>query len=253
MSFDVPADAYGRFMGQYAEPLAAQFVQLADLRAGQRALDVGCGPGALTAQLVERLGTGHVAAIDPSASFVAATKARFPDLDVRSGTAENLPYDDDSFDAALAQLVVHFMTDPVVGLREMARVTRPGGIVAACVWDHGGASGPLSTFWAAVNDIDPGAHDESDLAGAREGHLVELFESAGMQDIVPSKLTVRREFATFDEWWEPYTLGVGPAGAHLATLDEAGREALRTRCAQRLPVAPFEISASAWAVRAQAR
>ncbi len=251
MSFNVPADAYARFMGQYSEPLATQFVELAELRAGQRALDVGCGPGALTAPLVDLLGSAAVAAIDPSAPFVAAVKARLPDVDVRTGKAEDLPFPDDGFDAALAQLVVHFMTDPVAGLREMARVTRPGGVVAGCVWDHAGQSGPLSTFWQAVNDIDPGAHDESDLAGAREGHLAELFETAGLTDIEPSKLTVRNKFATFDEWWEPYTFGVGPAGAYVAKLDETGRDVLRSRCADRLPPAPFEVNASAWAVRAR--
>lgn len=252
MSFNVPADAYGRFMGKYAEPLAGQFVDLADVRPGQRALDVGCGPGALTAQLVERLGADGVAAIDPSAPFVAAIRARIPDVDVRVGVAEQLPFSDDSFDLTLAQLVVHFMTDPVSGLQEMARVTRPGGLVAACVWDHAGDTGPLATFWQAVRDIDPGAHDESDLAGAREGHLAELCAAAGLEQIEPSRLTVRVGFATFDDWWEPYTLGVGPAGAYVTQLDEPRRDALRTRCVRQLPEAPFEVSASAWCVRARA-
>lgn len=251
MSFDVAADAYGRFMGQYSEPLAVRFVEHADVRAGQRALDVGCGPGALTAQLVERLGALAVVAIDPSASFVAATRARFPDVDVRSGVAEHLPFPDDSFDLALAQLVVHFMTDPLAGLREMARVTRPGGVVTACVWDHAGDGGPLATFWRVVHDIDPTARGEADLAGAREGQLVELCEAARLQHIEPGTLTVRVRFATFADWWEPFTLGVGPAGAYVSQLDEQRRDFLRNRCAQRLPPVPFEISASAWCVRAR--
>lgn len=251
MSFNVPADAYARFMGRYADPLAVQFVELADVRRGQRVLDVGCGPGALTAALVERLGAAAVVAIDPSAPFVAAVEARFPDVDVRSGSAERLPFADQSFHLVLAQLVVHFMTDPVLGLREMARVTGPGGTVAACVWDHAGGTGPLATFWQAVRDIDPGAHDESDLAGAREGHLAELCAAAGLSHVESAKLSVRVPFATFDKWWEPYTLGVGPAGAYVARLDEDGRDELRTRCAQRLPPAPFVVDASAWAVRAR--
>ncbi len=251
VSFNVPADAYARFMGQYAEPLAGLFVELADVRPGQHALDVGCGPGALTGLLVDRLSGPAVAAIDPSAPFVAATAARFPDVDVRSGVAEHLPFQDDSFDRTLAQLVVHFMSDPVAGLREMARVTSPGGLVAACVWDHAGDTGPLATFWQAVRDIDPGASDESDLAGTREGHLAELCEAAGLASTESSKLTVRVRFATFADWWEPYTMGVGPAGAYVAQLDEPGRDAVRSRCAQRLPAAPFEVSASAWCVRAR--
>jgi SAM-dependent methyltransferase len=252
MSFDVPADAYGRFMGRFSEPLADTFVELAGLHPGQRALDVGCGPGALTARLVDRLGVDHVAAVDPSEPFVSATAARFPGLDVRSGAAEDLPYDDDAFDAALAQLVVHFMADPVAGLAEMRRVTRPGGVVAACVWDHAGGHGPLSPFWHAVQALDPTAPGEGELAGTWEGHLAELATAAGLHDVEPGRLTVVSRFATFDEWWEPYTYGVGPAGEHVRGLDEDAREVLRAECERRLPPAPFEVTATAWSVRARA-
>jgi SAM-dependent methyltransferase len=252
MTFNVTADAYARFMGRYSEPLAVQFAKLAHMRPGHRALDVGCGPGGLTAQLVERLGADAVSAIDPSDSFVAAIRARFPEVDVRPGVAEHLPFPDDSFDLALAQLVVHFMTDPVSGLQEMARVTRPGGLVAACVWDHAGGGGPLATFWRAVHDMDPRARGEAELAGAREGHLAELCEAAGLKHIEPTSLTVKVRFTTFADWWEPFTLGVGPAGAYVTQLDEARRDVLRTRCAQLLPPAPFEVAASAWCVRARA-
>lgn len=229
-----------------------QFAELAGVRAGQRALDVGCGPGALTAQLVQRVGPAAVSAIDPSTSFVAAIRARFPEIDVQSGVAEQLPFPDDSFDVALAQLVVHFMTDPVSGLAEMRRVTRPGGVVAACVWDHAGGGGPLSLFWRAVRDVDPMARDEADLAGAREGHLAELCEAAGLKQIESRKLTVVIRFATFAEWWEPFTLGVGPAGAYVTQLDDTRRDLLRTRCAQLQRQAPFEVAASAWCTSARA-
>src|ERR1700727_934089 len=141
------------------------------VRRGQRVLDVGCGPGALTAELVGRAGAHAVSAVEPSASFAAAVRERLPGVDVRRSAAEALPFPDGAFDAALAQLVVHFMADPVRGLREMGRVPRPGGMVAACVWDHAGGRGPLTAFWSAVRDLDPAAADESDLAGAREGHL----------------------------------------------------------------------------------
>jgi SAM-dependent methyltransferase len=252
MTFDVTADSYGRFMGRFSEPLAVQFADLADLRAGQRALDVGCGPGALTAELVKRLGSDAVSAIDPSASFVVAIRARFPDIAVQSGVAEELPFADDSFDRVLAQLVVHFMADPVAGLAEMARVTRPGGLVAACVWDHGSGRGPLATFWRAVQDIDPDARGEADLAGAREGHLAALCEAAGLRHIEAGLLSVEVWFPTFADWWDPFTLGVGPAGAYVARLDGAQRGVLRTRCAELLPPAPFPLVASAWSVRARA-
>lgn len=251
MSFDVAAESYGRFMGRFSVPLAEPFADAAGVRAGQRGLDVGCGPGALTAVLVDRLGVPAVSAIDPSPPFVAALHARFPEVDVRSGVAEDLPFPDDAFDVTLAQLVVHFMSDPVAGLREMARVTRPGGVIAACVWDHAGGKGPVSPFWRAVHDIDQEASNESDLPGSREGHLAELCAAAGLEDVESTSLSVTVPFATFADWWEPYTLGVGPAGAYLAGLDDGRREALRVRCAEELLPEPFTLRASAWSVRAR--
>ena len=252
MTFAVSAEAYDQFMGRYSEPLAAEFLNFAGVRRGQLALDVGCGPGALTGRLVERLGATAVTAIDPSTSFVKAVQARFPDVHVETGTAEKLPFPDEAFDVALAQLVVHFMTDPVAGLTEMARVTRPGGVVAACVWDHAGGGGPLSMFWRAVHDLDPHAPGEAGLAGAREGHLAEVAEAAGLTAVESALLTVRLRFTTFAEWWQPFTLRVGPAGDYVGSLSDNGREALRTRCGEVLGPPPFEIVASAWSVRAHA-
>jgi SAM-dependent methyltransferase len=249
VSFAVAADAYDRFMGRYSVALAAQLADLAGVGAGQRALDVGCGPGALTRELVARLGADHVVAVDPSEPFVAAARERNPGVDVRLAAAEQLPSGDDAFDAALAQLVVHFMKDPVAGLREMARVTRPGGAVAACVWDHAGGQGPLSLFWQAVHRLDPGAHDESDLAGAREGHLAELFAAAGLREVEQTVHSSQLEHASFEEWWEPYTLGVGPAGAYAQALAPDDRDRLRELCRSLLPAPPFTVTARAWAVR----
>ena len=252
MAFDVTAEAYGRFMGRFSEPLAGQLADLAGITAGsgKRVLDVGCGPGALTAELVRRLGAGAVSAVDPSPPFVAAAQDRLPGVGVRQAAAEDLPYPDDTFDAALAQLVVHFMADPVAGLHEMARVTRPGGVVAACVWDFAGERAPLTTFWRAVGQLDATAADESGVAGARAGHLAQLADAAGLVDVASAELTVQVSYATFDEWWQPYTLRVGPAGDHVAHLDGAGRAALRARCADLLPSAPIDVEATAWAVRA---
>ena len=252
MGFEVTAAAYGSFMGRFSEPLAPAFVQASGVAAGQRVLDVGAGPGALTTVLVDVVGADHVAAIDPSQSFVSALHERLPDVDVRSGAAEELPWGDASFDAALAQLVVHFMRDPVAGLREMGRVTRPGGTVSACVWDHAGSGGPLSLFWDAVHELDPLAGGERGLAGAREGHLAELFGEAGLVDISSGLLSVDVNFANVDEWWEPFTYGVGPAGAYVADLDEAGRDALKAECARRLPDGPFTLTASAWVATGRA-
>jgi SAM-dependent methyltransferase len=246
VSFNVPAEAYARFMGRYSDPLAGEFIRLVDPQAGDRALDVGCGPGALTALLVERLGAGAVSAIDPSEPFVAAARARFPNVVVRQGFAEELPFADGSFDVTLAQLVVHFMADPVGALREMSRVTRPGGLVAASVWDFGGDRAPISVFWRAVREMDPSSSGESQLAGAGEGQLVELFTRAGLHDVHQSVLTIRVGFAGFDEWWAPFPSGVGPVGAYLAQLDAQRRDELEQRCAALLPSGPFELEACAW-------
>ena len=249
MSFAVPADAYDRFMGVHSRQLAPQLASLARLGPGARVLDVGCGPGALTAELVTRLGAGSVAAVDPSESFVAAARARFPGADVRRAAAEALPHADRSFDAALAQLVVHFMTDPVAGLREMARVTRPEGVIAACVWDHAGERTPVSTFWRAAHDLGLDIQDESALPGARDGHLAELFTAAGLRDVEQTVLVARVSYASFDGWWGPFALGVGPAGQVFAGLDHDRRARLRERCRALLPSAPFELVSSAWAAR----
>jgi ubiquinone/menaquinone biosynthesis C-methylase UbiE len=249
MSFDVAADAYDRFMGQYSSQLSAQLADLAGIEAGQQVIDVGCGPGALTAELVQRLGANAVAAVDPSEQFVAAARARHPGVDVRLASAENLPFGDGEFEAALAQLVVHFMADPIDGLSEMRRVTRPGGVVAASVWDMGGGRAPISPYWKAARELDPNLTGESDRAGGRKGHLVELFAAAGLRDVEQAELTATTEYETFEQWWYPYTLGVGPAGAHAQSLKPEQLAELREQCRQLLPEPPFAFTAYAWAAR----
>ena len=252
MTFDVAAEAYDRFMGRYSRPLAPQLADLAGVQAPQRALDVGCGPGALTAELVGRLGAAGVVAADPSEPFVEAARQRHPGVEVALAPAEDLPFVDAGFDVALAQLVVHFMSDPVAGLAEMRRVTRDGGLVAACVWDHGGGQGPLSPFWRAVAHLDPDAPDESDLAGAREGQLAALFGEAGLVDVEDDALWVHAEHATFEEWWEPYTLGVGPAGVYVSGLGAGARAELRDRCRALVGDGPVTLTMRAWAARGRA-
>jgi ubiquinone/menaquinone biosynthesis C-methylase UbiE len=252
VTFAVPADAYDRFMGRYASLLAPQLADFAGVHAGQRLLDVGCGPGALTSELVRRVSAGNVSAVDPSPTFVTAIRDRLPDIHVQSASAEALPFADGEFDAALAQLVVHFMADPVTGLTEMARVTRAGGTVAACVWDHAGGEGPLSLFWDAVAELDPAAPDESGLAGARDRHLVQLLESAGLHDVEQTVLIATVEHASFEAWWEPFGGSVGPAGAYAAGLDPQRRARLRELCRARIPSEPFSIAARAWAARGRA-
>ena len=203
-------------------------------------------------ELVRRLGDAAVTAVDPSEPFVAAARERQPGVRVERASAEHLPFRDRGLDAALAQLVVHFMTDAVAGLREMARVTRRDGVVAACVWDHAGGQGPLSMYWDAAREFDRDVEDESELAGAREGHLAELFDAAGLHEIEETQLAVSVEHASFEEWWEPFRLGVGPAGAYAAGLDPERQTELRERCREKLPAAPFLLTARAWAARGRA-
>jgi SAM-dependent methyltransferase len=249
MSFAVSADAYDRFMGRYSVLLSPQLADLAGVHDGQRVLDVGCGPGALTTELVVRVGAAAVSAVDPSEPFVAAARVRHPAVNVQHASAERLPFADQLFDVALAQLVVQFMSDPAAGVAEMRRVTRRHGVVAACVWDHSGDQGPLSLLWEAARTLDPEVHGESRRVGSRGGDLAQLFESGGLREIEETTLSVSVEHPTFEEWWDPFTLGVGPAGAYVAGLEPDRQARLRERCRELLPDAPFVLEARAWTAR----
>jgi SAM-dependent methyltransferase len=241
------ADAYDRFMGRYSVSLAPQLAELAGVEAGQRVLDVGSGPGALTGELVRRVGAEGVAAVDPSPGFVEAAQERHPGVDVRIAPAEALPFPEGTFDATLAQLVVHFMEDAVAGLREMARVTRPGGVVAASAWDIGGGRAPFSPYWRAVRELDGDARDESARVGIHEGELAGLLEAAGLHDVVAAAHPVAVAHDSFEEWWAPFTLGVGPAGAYLQGLSEEQRVQVRERCRELMGPPPIAMTAVAWA------
>ena len=240
------AGSYARFMGRFSEPLAPAFADvLRDLEG--RILDVGCGPGVLTQVLVDRYGADRVDAIDPTSGFVEAARERLPGVDVRLGSAEALPYADGSYGAAYAQLVVHFMNDPVRGLAEMARVVQPGGrgLVAACVWDHGGGRGPLSPFWDAVAEVDPDEHRERSSAGSTEGDLTRLFGEAGLVDVTEGSLRVKLALDSFEEWWAPFEESVGTVGDYLAA-HPGSIGPIRDRCRERLGEGPFEVEADAW-------
>jgi ubiquinone/menaquinone biosynthesis C-methylase UbiE len=252
VSFEVAGDAYDRFMGRYSKPLAARFADWLEIGGGQRALDVGCGPGALTEQLVARVGADHVAAIDPSAPFVDACRSRFPGVDVHKGAAESLPYDDDSFDVAAACLVVHFMTDPVGGLAEMRRVTRGGGWVGATVWDLAGSRAPMAPLWEAVAEVAPEHPDESDFQGGSQGSILSILEGAALRDVEVTELAVTVSHPTFEEWWEPYLHGVGPAGEAIAALDPDRRQHIEQTLRRNLGDGPFDVTAVAWAGRGRA-
>lgn len=246
MGFEVSAEAYDRFMGRFSTALAPLLVREAGIAQGMHVLDVGSGPGALTGALVEAVGADHVTAADPMAAFVATLQERHPGVTAHVAAAEALPLDDGSVDAALAALVVPFMADPVAGLREMARVTRAGGLVAATVWQHASGTSPLSPFWDGVRDVDPDAVNESVAAGVRPGHLAELFDEAGLPGSTTTVLTVTVEFERFEDWWEPFTYGVGPAGSFIAAQPPERVAEVRAACAARLGPEPFSGAGAAW-------
>ncbi len=252
-TFRVAADAYDRHIGRYGPALAARLIAAAGLSPGQRALDVGCGPGALTAALAELLGAGNVAAVDPSEPFARACGSRVPGVRVEVAAAEALPFGDDSFDASLSQLVVNFMSDAPAGVGEMRRVTRPGGTVAAAVWDYADGMTLLRRFWDAAVALDPDAArlDEGvSMPYCRPDELERLWLEAGLRDVETSELVVEAGYSGFDDLWQPLESGVGPSGAYAAALPAQRRTRLRDELRRRLGAGeePFRLTARAWCV-----
>jgi ubiquinone/menaquinone biosynthesis C-methylase UbiE len=250
--FRGPAEIYDRFVGRYSPPLALAMCETAGVREGQRALDVGCGSGALVAQLAEIVGAESAAGIDPSEPFVEATRARVPGARILVGSAESIPFADDEFDATLSQLVVNFLTDPDQGLREMSRVTRPGGTVAGCVWDYSEGMTMLRTFWEAAATLDPERAtprmESHTMQFSRPEELGELWKRAGLTEVEVSPIVAEASYDDFDDLWAPFPTGVGPAGAYAASLDAEAQAALRDEFARRLgdPEGPFQLTARAW-------
>lgn len=252
MSFDVAANAYARYIGRYSTPLAPRFIELAEVASGS-ALDVGCGPGALTRELAARLGASSVAAVDLSEPFVAACRASVPGADVRLASAEALPFEDDTFDAALAQLVLSFIRDADRAAAELVRVVRPGGTVATCMFEANGFT-LVRIFWEAALALDPEAPNDARLPFRRMPELVSLFERAGLEDIATDVIDIEAEYADFDDYWAPFSFGIGPAGIYLAAQSVERRAALRDACFEALggPTAPFTLDAKVLAIRGRA-
>jgi SAM-dependent methyltransferase len=208
--FGGSSDAYDRFMGRYSTQLAAGFADFAGVHLPQRALDVGAGTGALTQELVTRLGAENVAAAEPSGDYAATLRTRFPGADVREAPAEELPWDDGSFDATLAQLVVVFLNDPAQGARELARVTRTGGVVATCMWEVEGMD-MINALNAIRKRLQP-SEFRLQTEYRDEAALRKLFEKAGLRDVETTRLEVSVEYETVDELWEPAIHVGGPGG-----------------------------------------
>jgi SAM-dependent methyltransferase len=248
--FGAPAAHYDRFMGRYTPTLSVGLADYAGIRAGMRTLDVGCGPGGLTRELVARVGASNVAAIDPASQFTASCRLRNPGVEVRDGVAESLPWSAGEFDAALACLVIGFMHDPHQGVREMVRVVRPGGTVAACMWDMAsGGMTMLRLFWTAVHTVEPNAQAEGQMPGTVEGDIAERFTLAGLEEVTGGALQARAHYVDFDDFWQPFTYGVGPAGQYLASLPDHQQVHVRDACRAALPARPFTLDARAWCAR----
>jgi SAM-dependent methyltransferase len=252
-TFRTPADAYDRHIGRYGPELARALIAASGLRAGDRVLDVGCGPGALTRELAALVGAANVTAVDPSEPFAAACAERLPDVRVEVAVAEALPFRAGTFDAALAQLVVNFMSDPDAGVRELHRVTRAGGTVAAAVWDYAGEMTILRRFWDAAVALDPAAAalDEGrSMPYCAPEPLGGLWRAAGLRDVRVEPVSVSAGYDGFADLWAPLERGVAPSGAYAASLPPPRRAALEAAFRERLGVAdtPFRLTARAWIV-----
>jgi ubiquinone/menaquinone biosynthesis C-methylase UbiE len=248
--FTSSSEHYDRFMGRYSVPLAVELADASGITGDMRVLDVGSGPGALTVELATRVGAGRVAAIDPAEQFVAECRSRVPGADIRIGAAEEMPWADDEFDAALSCLVLAHVADAVAVVGEMARVTRPGGMVASCMWDfEEGGMTMLRMFWSAVREVSPGLEKTENRPGTERGGIASLFEGAGLADIADGELTVSADYTGFDDFWIPFTHGVGPSGQALEALGEDGRATVRETCRSALPDGPFTLEARAWFAR----
>lgn len=252
-TFRTTAEAYDRHIGRYGPALARALCAAAGVHPGGRALDVGCGPGALTTELVALLGADHVTAVDPSAPYAETCARRLPGTHVEVAAAEALPFGDASFGHVLAQLVVNFMTDPSAGVREMCRVTVPGGTVAAAVWDYGGEMTLLRRFWDAASALDPSSADLDEgrsMPYCTPDELGGLWSTAGLADVDVSAVVVAADYDGFEDLWHPLELGVAPSGAYAASLPADRRAVLAEEFRRRLGVGddPFQLTARAWVV-----
>ena len=247
-TFGVAGATYDSFMGRYSRLLSAEFADAAGVAPGHTAVDVGCGPGALTGELVRRLGADAVVACDPTLGFVTECSVRHPGVRVEAGRAESIPFETGRYDHAMAQLVLHFVSDPTAAANEMMRVVRPGGRVSACVWDLDGSMEMLRAFGDAVIEIGRAAPDEAaTLRFGRPGEVPELFHAVGMEEVVESTLQVWSTYTGFDELWSGFLAGVGPAGAFCLSLSDDDRDRLRSAMFRRLgePAGSFTLGAVA--------
>jgi SAM-dependent methyltransferase len=249
-------EAYERFMGRWSRYLAPHLVRFAGVVNGDIVLDIGSGTGALASAVAAAAPASRIVCIDRSLQYVAFARARCPAaFRFEVADAQQLGLADRAVDRALSLLILNFLPDPSKALNEMMRVTRPGGTVAAAVWDYGQGMEMLRVFWdeavALARDIDP--KDERHMALCRAGELSELWREHRLQDVFEEPLAIQTRFSSFDDYWLPFLGGQGPAGAYVAALSPGDREQLRRRLRRRLlgdgPDGPIVLSARGWAVR----
>jgi SAM-dependent methyltransferase len=254
----VNAEAYEQFMGRWSRLMAAPFIEFAGIVDEGRLLDIGSGTGSLSFEVVQRRKNVHVVGIDPSKEFVEYSSGTNPEPDRISfeiGDALRLPFADATFDSSLSLLVFNFIPDPRRALHEVQRVTKPGGVIAAAVWDYGREMRMLRTFWDAAASIDEraGKLDEAGMPLCQRDELSGLWEQGGLTSVVEQPLDIEMRFLSFEDYWHPFLLQQGPAGAYASTLDSDTLDRLRTELACRLSVSekgiPFILPARAWAVR----
>jgi SAM-dependent methyltransferase len=252
------ANAYERFMGRWSRLVAPQLVDFADVPDLGRLLDVGSGTGALAFTLAERKPRANVLGIDPSKEYVEYAKSKnpFPDrVRFETGDAQQLRLADASFDASLSLLVFNFIPDPVKALREVRRVTKPGGQVSASVWDYGDGMKMLRAFWDSAVNLDSKAEklDERHMPVCRAGELSGLWRQGGLENVHEQPQVIAMRFESFVDYWDAFLLGQGPAGVYVKSLSRDQVHALRREVKSRVsPSAdnlPIALSSRVWSVR----
>ena len=249
-------DPYERYVGRWSRQVAPRFLEWIGIPPGQRWLDVGCGTGALCAAIADQCAPASLAGIEPSEGFLTTARRNLAGkADLRSGSATQIPFHEDGFDAVVSGLVINFVPDMRAALAEMARVARSGGTIAAYVWDYAGRMDLMRAFWDAAAAFDPDAArlDEGfRFPLCRPEALTRLFSGAGLASVDTTALDVRTPFESFDDYWQPFLGGQGPAPAYAMSLDEDARSRLRERLRERLPAqadGSIVLTARAWAVR----